>query len=37
METTEEQNLQYSADALEVVNNKVDALAREYQLYWIEA
>ena len=37
METTEEQALQYTADALSVVNSKVDALAREYQLYWIEA
>lgn len=37
METTEEQNLQYEADALSNINHKVDMLAREYQLYWMEA
>lgn len=37
METTEEQNLQYDADALSSINHKVDMLARDYQLYWIEA
>ena len=37
METTEEQVLQYDADALSNINHKVDLLAREYQLYWIEA
>ena len=37
METTEEQELQYTADALSMINHKVDLLARDYQLYWIEA
>lgn len=37
METTEEQVLQYDADALSNINHKVDMLARKYQLYWIEA
>lgn len=37
METTEEQVLQYDADALSAINHKVDLLARDYQLYWIEA
>jgi hypothetical protein len=30
METTEEQELQYDADALSSINAKVDALARDY-------
>lgn len=37
MDTTQEQEMQYDADALSNVNHKVDLLAREYQLYWIEA
>lgn len=37
MDTTEEQALQYSPDALQIVNEKVDSLAREYKLYWLEA
>ena len=37
MDTTEEQALQYSPDALQIINEKVDSLAREYKLYWLEA
>lgn len=37
MDTTEQQVLQYDADALANINHKVDTLLRDSQLYWIEA
>lgn len=37
METTQEQIMQYDADALSILNHKVDQLTRIDDLYWIEA